>query len=110
MNDLFSAGMETSRTTVVWLLVIMLREPRVAQKVMEELSHLVPVGTIVTMAHRPKLPYIEAANVRRAQRLRATPLHNWLALIIRALHRKCKLRSTREPNAKRIELERFLRQ
>ncbi|CAK1582062.1 unnamed protein product [Parnassius mnemosyne] len=74
MNDLFSAGMETSRTTIVWLLLMMLREPKVAQKVMDDLSNVVEVGKIVTMEHRSKLPYVEAVIYETLRRVSVVPL------------------------------------
>ncbi|XP_047510648.1 cytochrome P450 18a1-like [Pieris napi] len=60
MNDLFSAGMETSRTAVVWLLLMMIREREVAAKVRQEMSGAVEPGQLVTLDHRLQMPYMEA--------------------------------------------------
>lgn len=74
MNDLFSSGMETSRNTVVWLLVMMLRETVVAARVKDELAKVVGVGNMVTMEHRQKLPYIEAVIYETLRRVSVVPL------------------------------------
>lgn len=60
MNDLFSAGMETTLSTLLWCLVMMLREPEVADKARAELRTHVAPGYLVTMEHRLSMPYIEA--------------------------------------------------
>ncbi|XP_021209147.1 cytochrome P450 18a1 [Bombyx mori] len=60
MNDLFSAGMETSRTTLSWTLLMMIHEPDVAAKVRAQLTETVHPGELVTLDHRPELPYLEA--------------------------------------------------
>lgn len=60
MNDLFSAGLETSMTTLLWTFVLLLKNPEVADKLRTELRKVVAPGELVTMAHRLQLPYIEA--------------------------------------------------
>ncbi|XP_072943601.1 serine/threonine-protein kinase fused-like [Epargyreus clarus] len=74
MNDLFSAGMETSRNTLVWVLVFMLREPKVAANVRAELAKVVNVGKRVTLEHRSKLPYLEAVIFETLRRVSVVPL------------------------------------
>lgn len=41
MGDLFSAGMETIKTTLLWLVVFMLRNPEAKRQVQEELDSIV---------------------------------------------------------------------
>ncbi|KAJ8725544.1 hypothetical protein PYW08_003727 [Mythimna loreyi] len=60
MNDLFSAGMDTSLTSLLWTCIMMLKNPEAAEKVRSELRKFVAVGEKVTMAHRLQMPYIEA--------------------------------------------------
>lgn len=74
MNDLFSAGMETSRTTLVWCLVMMMREPLVAQRVREDLRKVVRVGQMVTLEHRTQLPYVEAIIFETLRTVSLVPL------------------------------------
>ncbi|XP_075970079.1 cytochrome P450 18a1-like [Anticarsia gemmatalis] len=61
MNDLFSAGMDTSLSTLLWCMVMMLREPEVAAKIREELRRVVAPGQLITVEHRLLMPYTEAA-------------------------------------------------
>lgn len=49
MGDLFSAGMETIKTTLLWLIVFMLRNPDIKKQVQEELD------TIVGRSRMPKI-------------------------------------------------------
>jgi 26-hydroxylase len=41
MGDLFSAGMETIKTTMLWLIVFMLRNPDAKKAVQEELDSVI---------------------------------------------------------------------
>lgn len=41
MGDLFSAGMETIKTTLLWLIVFMLRNPDAKKQVQDELDHVI---------------------------------------------------------------------
>ncbi|XP_050666559.1 cytochrome P450 18a1-like isoform X2 [Leptidea sinapis] len=74
MNDLFSAGMETSRTSIVWILIMMLREPKVAEKVRSDLAEVVGTGELVTLEHRLDLPYVEAVIYETLRRVSVVPL------------------------------------
>lgn len=74
MNDLFSAGMETARTTLIWTLVVLMREQEVAEKAREELKKFVNVGEMVTLELRPKLAYIEAIIFETLRRVGVVPL------------------------------------
>ncbi|CAG9096498.1 unnamed protein product [Plutella xylostella] len=74
MNDLFSAGMETVRTTLVWALLLMLREPGVAARVRRDLARVVRPGEPVTMEHRKHLTYIEAVIFETLRRVSVVPL------------------------------------
>ncbi|KAG6450063.1 cytochrome P450 18a1 [Manduca sexta] len=74
MNDLFSAGMETSLSTLSWSVVMMIREPKVAGKVRDELRQVLPPGHLVTLEHRAKLPYTEAVLFETLRRVSVVPL------------------------------------
>ncbi|XP_038215662.1 cytochrome P450 18a1-like [Zerene cesonia] len=74
MNDLFSAGMETSRTAIVWILIIMLKEPEIAAKVRSDLADVVGVGNLVTLEDRLALPYLEAVIFETLRRVSVVPL------------------------------------
>ncbi|XP_047021878.1 cytochrome P450 18a1-like [Helicoverpa zea] len=74
MNDLFSAGMETSLSTLMWTFIMMLRNPEVADKARSELKKVVPPGEMVTMAHRLELPYIEAVLLETMRYVSIVPL------------------------------------
>ncbi|CAK1552159.1 unnamed protein product [Leptosia nina] len=74
MNDLFSAGMETSRTAIVWIIIIMLREPEVANRVRTELAEVAGTGQLITLEHRLQLPYLEAVIFETLRRTSVVPL------------------------------------
>ena len=74
MNDLFSAGMETSLTSLLWTFIMMLRNPAVADKVRSDLRKVVAPGEPVTMAHRLQLPYIEAVLLETMRVVSLVPL------------------------------------
>lgn len=50
MGDLFSAGMETIKTTLLWMVVFCLHHPEAGKKVQEELD---------TVVGRDRLPKIQ---------------------------------------------------
>lgn len=60
IGDLFTAGMETIKTTLEWTVVYMLRNPRVAKAVQEELDQVVGRNRLATLRDREFLPYTEA--------------------------------------------------
>lgn len=74
MNDLFSAGMETSRTALVWCLILMMREPQVAIKAREDLRKHVGIGRTVTLEHRQAIPYVEAIIFETLRTVSLVPL------------------------------------
>ena len=50
IGDLFSAGMETIKSTLLWTIVFMLRNPKAMKKVQDELD---------TIVGRHRMPQIE---------------------------------------------------
>lgn len=60
IGDLFSAGMETIKTTLLWAVIYMLHEPEVARKVQAELDRVVGRRRLPILEDRPNLPYTEA--------------------------------------------------
>ncbi|KAL8173104.1 UNVERIFIED_CONTAM: hypothetical protein K2H54_040111 [Gekko kuhli] len=59
VTDLFSAGMETTSTTLRWALLLMIKYPEVQNKVQEEIAKVIGSAQPCT-EHRSKLPYTEA--------------------------------------------------
>jgi 26-hydroxylase len=57
IGDLFSAGMETIRTTLSWLIVYMLRNPSTKLKIQEELDRVVGRYRMPTMDDKVFLPH-----------------------------------------------------
>lgn len=60
MGDLFSAGMETIKTTLLWLIVFMLRNPEVKKRVQSELDSVVGRARMPNCQDLPYLPYTES--------------------------------------------------
>ncbi|KAL1140657.1 hypothetical protein AAG570_000587 [Ranatra chinensis] len=60
IGDLFSAGMETIKTTLQWAVIYMLHKPEVALNVQEELDQVVGRKRLPRLEDRPYLPYTEA--------------------------------------------------
>lgn len=59
IGDLFTAGMETIKTTLQWSVVYMLRNPEVAKAVQEELDQVVGRSRLPNLRDREFLPYTE---------------------------------------------------
>lgn len=60
MGDLFSAGMETIKTTLLWLIVFMLHNPDVKRKVQAELDFVVTRNRMPNTQDMAKLPFTES--------------------------------------------------
>ena len=58
--DLFSAGVETLKTSLLWSVVYMLRHPEALRKVQAELDSVVGIDNLPQMEHECKLPYTKA--------------------------------------------------
>uniref|UniRef100_U5EUU5 Putative cytochrome n=1 Tax=Corethrella appendiculata TaxID=1370023 RepID=U5EUU5_9DIPT len=59
IGDLFSAGMETIKTTLLWLNVFMLRHPDAMQRVQDELDQVIGRNRLPTIEDVPYLPITE---------------------------------------------------
>lgn len=60
MGDLFSAGMETIKTTLLWLIVFMLRNPQMKKQVQDELDSIVGRSRMPTIDDLRYLPFTES--------------------------------------------------
>ncbi|XP_069831999.1 cytochrome P450 2C5-like isoform X2 [Dendropsophus ebraccatus] len=59
MTDLFTAGMETTSTTLRWGLLLMMKYPEVQRKVQNEIENI--IGSAQPQAeHRKQMPYTDA--------------------------------------------------
>ncbi|GER51933.1 cytochrome P450 [Striga asiatica] len=56
---MISAGMDTTMITVEWALAEMVRNPRVQQKLQDELDRVVGRDRVMTEADIPNLPYLQ---------------------------------------------------
>lgn len=59
ISDLFSAGMETIKTTLLWLQVYMLRNPEHMKRIQNELDEVVGRHRMPTIEDMPYLPITE---------------------------------------------------
>ena len=60
IGDLFSAGMETIKTTLLWMVVFMLRHPEAMRRVQEELDTIVGRDRLPNIEDIPFVPLTEA--------------------------------------------------
>lgn len=58
--DLFSAGVETLKTSLLWAIVFMLHYPHVMAKVQDEMDQVVGKKRLPSLDDMPKLPYTKA--------------------------------------------------
>ncbi|XP_059161769.1 cytochrome P450 2C15-like [Physella acuta] len=68
VNDLFTAGMETTSTTITWCLLYVLNNPDVQAKIYEEMKEKIGTDRRPCIQDRPKLTYLNAV-IKETQRL-----------------------------------------
>ncbi|XP_074102402.1 cytochrome P450 18a1 isoform X2 [Cotesia typhae] len=74
LGDLFSAGMETVKTTLEWAVILMLHHPEAAKAVQEELDHIVGRSRMPALEDLPYLPITEATILEVMRRSSIVPL------------------------------------
>ncbi|KAH8385475.1 hypothetical protein KR093_007931 [Drosophila rubida] len=72
--DLFSAGMETIKTTLLWINVFMLRNPREMRRVQDELDQVVGRHRLPTIEDLQYLPITESTILESMRRSSIVPL------------------------------------
>ncbi|EZA54128.1 hypothetical protein DMN91_001114 [Ooceraea biroi] len=74
LGDLFSAGMETVKTTMEWAVIMMLHHPEAATAVQEELDQVVGRSRLPALEDLPFLPITEATILEVLRRSSVVPL------------------------------------
>ena len=74
LMDLFSAGFETVKTSLLWTFIHMLRNPEVKAKVVKELEGVVGPQRLPTMEDMAKLNYTRATIYESMRRTTAVPM------------------------------------
>lgn len=74
LQNLFSAGTDTSSSTVEWLMAEIIRHPKILAQVQKELDSVIGADRLVTEADMSQLPYLQAV-IKESFRLHpSTPL------------------------------------
>eukprot|EP01132_Coremiostelium_polycephalum_P007804 gene7804-9606_t len=74
LTDLITAGHETVAITLGWLIIYMVNNPSIQEKVYQELVQVVGRGNLPTLTHRNSTPYLNAV-LKEVMRIRtAAPL------------------------------------
>ncbi|NXY85031.1 CP1B1 protein, partial [Alcedo cyanopectus] len=60
MTDIFGAGQDTTSTALSWVLLLLLKHPRLQRKLQAELDRVVGRSRLPTADDRPRLPLLEA--------------------------------------------------
>ncbi|KAI5636308.1 cytochrome p450 domain-containing protein [Phthorimaea operculella] len=74
LGDLFSAGMETIKSSLLWMIVFMLRNPIVKRRVQAELDAVVGHERLPTIEDMPNLPYTETTILETLRMSSIVPL------------------------------------
>ena len=72
--DLFSAGVETLKTSILWAIVYMLHNPQVKVKVQQELDTVVGADKLPTLENMNNLPYTRATLYEIMRRSSVVPM------------------------------------
>ncbi|XP_077988402.1 cytochrome P450 2U1-like [Glandiceps talaboti] len=71
--DLFTAGTDTTATTLKWAILFMVLHPEIQDKVYDEINEVVGVNRLPSLTDREKLPYTEATILEIQRRGNTTP-------------------------------------
>lgn len=52
MLDIFQAGIETTSNTLSWIILFLILNPHVQEKLYEEISRMVPKGEPITLGYK----------------------------------------------------------
>ncbi|CAG9783638.1 unnamed protein product [Diatraea saccharalis] len=74
LGDLFSAGMETIKSSLLWMIVFMLRNPAVKRRVQEEIDAVVGRNRLPNMEDMARLPYTETTILETLRMSSIVPL------------------------------------
>ncbi|KAM9385851.1 uncharacterized protein KZ484_007430 [Pholidichthys leucotaenia] len=73
--DLFSAGTETTATTMMWALVFLINHPDIQEKVQAEIDEVIGPTRQPSMADRPNMPYTDAVTHEIQRMANIVPLN-----------------------------------
>ncbi|KAK6186245.1 hypothetical protein SNE40_008318 [Patella caerulea] len=59
-SDIYSAGIDTTRQTIYWTILLLIAHPEIQKKVQAEVDHVIDAGQAPTLNDRERLPYTEA--------------------------------------------------
>ncbi|XP_068629983.1 cytochrome P450 18a1-like [Battus philenor] len=74
LGDLFSAGMETIKSSLLWMIVFMIRNPDVKRRVQEELDRVVGRDRLPSVEDMPNLIYTESTILETLRMSSIVPL------------------------------------
>lgn len=74
LADLFSAGMETIKSSLLWMIVFILRNPDVKRQVQEELDAVIGPDRLPSIADLPNLSYTESTILETLRMSSIVPL------------------------------------
>ncbi|XP_073974574.1 probable cytochrome P450 305a1 isoform X2 [Rhodnius prolixus] len=72
--DFFIAGSETTSTSIIFLLLHMIRSPDIQEKVYEEISSILKPGQISSLSHRDQMPYVKAVMLENERMTPVAPI------------------------------------
>jgi len=74
VKDLFSAGADTTSTTMRWAILFMAQNPKIQEKVYQEIKEQVGVSVLLSYGDKVKLPFTEAVIMETQRLANLTPL------------------------------------